>query len=193
MPPAMSSWRCSSGRCPPSNPPSTCSAPWRSGNGPTTCRCGFAQASTAAVPRSPMPATWGAVHTVARVCNCGHGGQIVVSSKTKASVEGRVPPVSPRQLGRTSPGRRPQPEALFQIQAKGCSPVPGAPACRRLSPRPSVNTNAASIKARCVNACGKLPSNRPARGSYSSASRPTSVRRSSSRSNSSRASSTLPW
>ena len=61
-----------------------------------------------------------AVHTVARVCNCGHGGQIVVSSKTKSSVEGRVPAgVTFASLGEHRLAGLPQPEALFQVQAKG--------------------------------------------------------------------------
>ena len=58
--------------------------------------------------------------------------------------------------------------------------------------RPFPSTSAVFTSARCVNACGKLPSWRPVRGSYSSASRPTSLRMSRSRSNSSRASSILP-
>ena len=58
--------------------------------------------------------------------------------------------------------------------------------------RPSAIAIAAPTSARCVNACGKFPSWRPATGSYSSARRPTSLRRSSSRSKSSRASSILP-
>ena len=44
----------------------------------------------------------------------------------------------------------------------------------------------------CENACGKLPTSRPSFGSYSSESRPRSLRSASSRSNSSRASSSSP-
>ena len=56
-------------------------------------------------------------------------------------------------------------------------------------PLASRRLRAVPISARCENACGKLPSWRLRRGSYSSASRPTSLRSASSRSNSACASS----
>ncbi len=61
-----------------------------------------------------------AVHTVARVCNCGHGGQIVVTAKTKAAVEARMPAgVTFRGLGKHRLAGLPNPESLYQVQAKG--------------------------------------------------------------------------
>src|SRR4029079_1447651 len=54
-----------------------------------------------------------------------------------------------------------------------------------LKPPPRVARSramAASIRARCTSACGKLPRNSPLRGSTSSAYRPTSVARASNRS-----------
>ena len=56
----------------------------------------------------------------------------------------------------------------------------------------SSSSSAVLISPMCENACGKLPSSRSRRGSYSSESSPTSLRSASSRSNSSRASSCRP-
>src|SRR5690606_3138667 len=61
------------------------------------------------------------------------------------------------------------------------------------APAPSCcNRSADPMTPMWLYACGKLPSCRPLVGSYSSASRPRSVRRASSRSNSARASSRRP-
>ena len=61
-----------------------------------------------------------AVHTTARVCAAAHGGQIVVSAATRAAI-GPSPPggVRFRNLGRHRLQGLPEPEALFQAQARG--------------------------------------------------------------------------
>jgi class 3 adenylate cyclase len=60
------------------------------------------------------------VHTVARVCWVGHGGQIVVSGATKTAVERSLPTgVRLRSLGRRRLAGLPQPVALYQVEAKG--------------------------------------------------------------------------
>jgi class 3 adenylate cyclase len=60
------------------------------------------------------------VHTAARVCFVGHGGQIVVSGQTRSAVEGSLPEgVRLRSLGRRRLPGLPQAEALFQIEAEG--------------------------------------------------------------------------
>ena len=62
------------------------------------------------------------VHTVARICSVAHGGQIVVSSTTKAAVERSMPSgIRFRSLGRHRLQGLASAEALFQIQAKGLS------------------------------------------------------------------------
>jgi class 3 adenylate cyclase len=62
-----------------------------------------------------------AVHTVARVCFVGHGGQIVVSRATRSAVEGSLPPgVRLRSLGRHRLAGLPL-ETLYQVEAKGLS------------------------------------------------------------------------
>jgi class 3 adenylate cyclase len=60
------------------------------------------------------------VHTAARVCSAGHGGQIVVSHETKAAVEGSLPSdVAFRSLGSHHLAGLPQREALYQVEADG--------------------------------------------------------------------------
>jgi class 3 adenylate cyclase len=60
------------------------------------------------------------VHTAARVCFAAHGGQIVVSGETRASVEASLPPgVVLRPLGRHRLAGIPEPEELFQVEADG--------------------------------------------------------------------------
>jgi class 3 adenylate cyclase len=60
------------------------------------------------------------VHTVARLCSVAHGGQIVVSGKTKAAVTSLLPAgVRLRSLGRHPLAGMSQSEALFQVNAKG--------------------------------------------------------------------------
>ena len=61
-----------------------------------------------------------AVHMTARVCAAGHGGQILVSAATRAAI-GTSPPagVRFRNLGRHRLPGLPDPEALFQAQARG--------------------------------------------------------------------------
>jgi class 3 adenylate cyclase len=60
------------------------------------------------------------VHTAARVCSAGHGGQIVVSGETVAAIEGEVPAdVSLRSLGRHDLPGLPDPQPLFQVEAEG--------------------------------------------------------------------------
>jgi class 3 adenylate cyclase len=61
-----------------------------------------------------------AVHTVARVCAVGHGGQIIVSEKTKLAVEASTPAgVRFRGLGQHRLAGLADAETLFQLQAKG--------------------------------------------------------------------------
>jgi class 3 adenylate cyclase len=60
------------------------------------------------------------VHTAARVCSAGHGGQIVVSGETVAAIEGDVPTdMSLRSLGRHDLPGLPEPQPLFQVEAEG--------------------------------------------------------------------------
>ncbi|MEX2439601.1 MAG: adenylate/guanylate cyclase domain-containing protein [Actinomycetota bacterium] len=61
-----------------------------------------------------------AVHTVARVCTAGHGGQIVVSGKTKSAVQPSLPTgVRFRSLGPHRLAGLPKPEPLYQVEADG--------------------------------------------------------------------------
>jgi class 3 adenylate cyclase len=61
-----------------------------------------------------------AVHTVARICSAGHGGQIVVSGDTKAaSRESLSAGVRFRSLGQHRLRGLPDEIALFQIGCKG--------------------------------------------------------------------------
>jgi class 3 adenylate cyclase len=60
------------------------------------------------------------VHTAARVCSAGHGGQIVVSGETAAAVQGDMPAdVGLRSLGRHDLPGLPEPQPLFQVEAEG--------------------------------------------------------------------------
>ena len=60
------------------------------------------------------------VHTAARVCSAAHGGQIVVSGKAKAAIQGSSPPgVRFRSLGRYRLPGMTRAEALFQVEADG--------------------------------------------------------------------------
>ena len=61
-----------------------------------------------------------AVHTTARVCAAAHGGQIVLSSRARASVGPSAPAgVRFRSLGRRRLPGLPEVETLFQALAKG--------------------------------------------------------------------------
>ena len=61
-----------------------------------------------------------AVHTTARLCSAAHGGQIVVSTATRAAVGESVPTgVRFRSLGRHRLPGLPDAEVLFQVQAHG--------------------------------------------------------------------------
>lgn len=60
------------------------------------------------------------VHTVARVCSAGHGGQVLLSSSTYAAVSQQpANGVSYRELGRYQLAGLAQPEALYQLVASG--------------------------------------------------------------------------
>lgn len=60
------------------------------------------------------------VHTVARICSAGHGGQIVVSGKTRGAAKDALPAgIRLRNLGRHRLAGLPRPEALYQVEAKG--------------------------------------------------------------------------
>ncbi|HET9808915.1 MAG TPA: adenylate/guanylate cyclase domain-containing protein [Candidatus Limnocylindria bacterium] len=59
-----------------------------------------------------------AVHTAARVCTAGHGGQILLSSASRDALEGnQAAGIAFRTLGRYALAGLPDPEALFQVQA----------------------------------------------------------------------------
>jgi class 3 adenylate cyclase len=61
-----------------------------------------------------------AVHTTARLCSAAHGGQIVVSTATRAAVGAAVPTgVRFRNLGRHRLPGLSEAETLFQVQATG--------------------------------------------------------------------------
>ena len=59
------------------------------------------------------------VHTVARICSAGHGGQILVSEQTKRAVKAMPAGVRLRSLGRHPLAGLPKDESLFQVVAKG--------------------------------------------------------------------------
>ena len=59
------------------------------------------------------------VHTVARICSAGHGGQILVSEQTKRAVKAMPAGVRLRSLGRHPLPGLPKDESLFQVVAKG--------------------------------------------------------------------------
>jgi len=83
-----------------------------------------------------------AVHTTARVCSAAHGGQIVVSTNTRAAVRTAAPAGTRfRSLGRHRLPGLPDVETLFQVQAKGLHPrFPKPRIGRRSTPRPSVGS-----------------------------------------------------
>lgn len=59
-----------------------------------------------------------AVHTAARVCSAGHGGQILLSSASRDALEGsHVEGMTFRTLGQYTLAGLPHPEALFQVVA----------------------------------------------------------------------------
>ncbi|HSL25095.1 MAG TPA: adenylate/guanylate cyclase domain-containing protein [Acidimicrobiia bacterium] len=60
-----------------------------------------------------------AVHTAARVCFAGHGGQIVASSETRAAMSAPPAGIRFQELGRHSLAGMTHPHALFQVEAEG--------------------------------------------------------------------------
>ena len=61
-----------------------------------------------------------AVHTAARVCSCGHGGQIVVSAQARQAAMGSLPTGTRlRSLGSHRLAGLGRPETLFQLHADG--------------------------------------------------------------------------
>jgi class 3 adenylate cyclase len=59
-----------------------------------------------------------AVHTAARVCSAGHGGQILLSSASRDALQGSLAAgITVRTLGRYALAGLPDPEALFQVHA----------------------------------------------------------------------------
>ena len=58
-----------------------------------------------------------AVHTAARVCGAGHGGQILLSDAAYAALDGVMPGVRLRSLGRFALDGLPEPEPLYQVEA----------------------------------------------------------------------------
>ena len=74
------------------------------------------------------------VHTAARVCSAGHGGQIVVSGETKVAIEDDLPAdIRLRSLGRHHLPGLAGAQALYQVEANGL-----------LAEFPSLRTGAAS-------------------------------------------------
>lgn len=60
------------------------------------------------------------VHTAARVCSAAHGGQILISSETKAAIRGATPAgIRFRSLGRHRLAGLAHDEELFQVEGKG--------------------------------------------------------------------------
>ena len=59
------------------------------------------------------------VHTAARVCSAGHGGQIVVSEETRAALEGSATDVRFRRLGPHHLAGLGPDAVLFQVEADG--------------------------------------------------------------------------
>ncbi len=60
-----------------------------------------------------------AVHTVARVCGAGHGGQILITGAVKIEVKGTAPGgITFKSLGRHRLAGLPRPETLYQVQGK---------------------------------------------------------------------------
>jgi class 3 adenylate cyclase len=60
------------------------------------------------------------VHRVARIGSAGHGGQILVSTQTRAAVAGDLPAGARlRSLGRHALAGLPSREALYQLEAPG--------------------------------------------------------------------------
>jgi class 3 adenylate cyclase len=78
-----------------------------------------------------------AVHTAARVCAAAHGGQIVVSSATRAAVGASAPAgIRLRSLGRHRLPGLTDAELLFQVQAEGLrATFPPPRAGRQARPR----------------------------------------------------------
>ena len=61
-----------------------------------------------------------AVHTVARVCALGHGGQIIITGRSKTVLEGSVPAGATfRSLGRQKLVGLPAPETIYEVRASG--------------------------------------------------------------------------
>jgi len=60
------------------------------------------------------------VHTAARVCSAGHGGQIVISGETKTALDGSLPDeISLQSLGRHRLAGLSHAQPLYQIEAEG--------------------------------------------------------------------------
>jgi class 3 adenylate cyclase len=60
------------------------------------------------------------VHTLARVCSAGHGGQILLSSAAQEALAGSIgPDIGVRELGRYMLAGLAAPEALYQVEADG--------------------------------------------------------------------------
>jgi class 3 adenylate cyclase len=60
------------------------------------------------------------VHAAARVCQAGHGGQILVSTRTRRALREVMPAnVLLRSLGRHELPGLTKPETLYQVEAEG--------------------------------------------------------------------------
>jgi class 3 adenylate cyclase len=60
------------------------------------------------------------VHAAARVCQAGHGGQILMSGRSRRALRDRLPAgVTLRSLGRHQLSGMPRTEVLYQVEAKG--------------------------------------------------------------------------
>jgi class 3 adenylate cyclase len=56
---------------------------------------------------------------MARVCNAGHGGQILLTEATRSGLVGMPKGVGFRALGEVSLQGLPDPESLYQVTAAG--------------------------------------------------------------------------
>jgi class 3 adenylate cyclase len=59
------------------------------------------------------------VHTAARVCTAGHGGQIVISEETRVAIDPPLAGVTFRSLGTHALAGLPDPVLLHQVEAEG--------------------------------------------------------------------------
>ena len=99
-----------------------------------------------------------AVHTTARVCSAAHGGQIVVSTATRAALaDAAAKGIRFRKLGRHRLPGLPDPEMLFQVQADGLRvSFPPPRTGHRSAPRRRIDDARRDLEARTYPKKGQL-------------------------------------